>query len=369
MSPALRALGWDHPRCVAPMLAATAAWEAGGGVPVIWSWRSLASFGDEPLAALAARHDLLVIDHPMCGAAADERCLIPLDDLLPPEALHQLAGRAVGPSHRSYAYAGRQWALAVDAACQVAVAHPARLATLPMDWAEVLALARLGGVAVALAPAHALSALLSLLAGLGSAPGAGERLAEPELELRALDTLRELASLGPVEAFGWEPPDLLARMVHDPALRYCPLVYGYVSYSPPLRFTAVPGTSGGVLGGAGIAISTACRRRGDAAAFAAWLAGDDAQRGPIARSGGQPAARAAWSDASLDAGSGGFFAGTLAGLERAWTRPREPWWPRFQLSGGERLTAGLRSGEAAESIMAAVEERYSRARGQTIARS
>ena len=71
----LRALGWDHPRCRLPMEACAAAYSA---ARVAWEYRSLESFGDQPLAELAHQYDLVVIDHPHIGEAVEAGCLRPL---------------------------------------------------------------------------------------------------------------------------------------------------------------------------------------------------------------------------------------------------------------------------------------------------
>ena len=93
-------------------------------VAISWEARPLADFGDQPLEEVASRYDLLLIDHPFCGAAEVAGVLRPLDELLTPEELVALAADAVGPSHDSYAFNGHQWALAIDAACQVSAVSP-----------------------------------------------------------------------------------------------------------------------------------------------------------------------------------------------------------------------------------------------------
>ena len=66
----LRALGWDHERCTAPMRACSEAWERlHPEVELVWQNRSLTAFGDEPLEEIAHRYDLIMIDHPFCGTA------------------------------------------------------------------------------------------------------------------------------------------------------------------------------------------------------------------------------------------------------------------------------------------------------------
>ncbi len=94
-----------------------------------------------------------------------------------------------------------------------------------------------------------------------------------------------------------------------------------------------------MLGGAGLAVSSASSHPAEAAAFAAWASGAEAQRDIVARTGGQPGHRAAWDDPELDALAGGFYSGTRASIDGAWVRPRETWWPVFQLEAGALLTA------------------------------
>src|SRR5688500_16622698 len=162
--PELRALGWDHERCMGPMRAAAAAWSARRPATTIhWEARSLLAFGDEPLEECADRFDLLVIDHPFVGTARRTGCLRPLDDLLDGEELDRLAADAIGPSHVSYRYDGHQWGLATDAACQVAAVRPDLAPTdVPRTWDDVLELSRRrpGSVALPLRPADAISSFL-----------------------------------------------------------------------------------------------------------------------------------------------------------------------------------------------------------------
>jgi multiple sugar transport system substrate-binding protein len=350
----LTALAWDHPRCLAPMRACAAAWLERTGVEVVWAARSLAAFGDEPLDSLAREYDLLVIDHPMCGAAAETGSLLPLDGLLAPRELAELAAASAGPSHRSYVHAGHQWAVATDAACQVAAYRDDLLEAVPRTWKQVLELAREGRVALPLAPAHAISSLLSLCAAADRSLATGPRLVQPAIGEWALSMLAEVAALGPREALGWEPPDLLGWMRNCDEIAYCPLTYGYVTYCPEVRFARVPGGCGSVLGGAGLAVSAHSKRPDAAAEFAAWVAGPHAQTTIVARTGGQPAARAAWTEP----GAGDFYSATLSTLETAWIRPRGAWWPEFQLAAGEALTRGLAAGAAPGALLAELETIY-----------
>jgi multiple sugar transport system substrate-binding protein len=336
------------------MRACADAWREERGVDIVWDFRSLEAFGDQPLEQVAPDYDLVIIDHPFCGTAAATGCLAALDELVDAETLTALADDAVGPSHRSYSFAGRQWALATDSACQVAAFRPDLLrAPFPASWGGVLELAhsRPGRVAVPLAPAHAISSFLSLCANRGATPATDESLVDEETGVQAVSLLAELASHGPAEAVVWEPPDALARLTAGDELDCVPLTYGFVTYSRaeevahPCRFTDLPSAGGGpvgaVLGGAGLAVSSTSRHPAEAAAFAAWASGAEAQRTLVAPAGGQPGSRSAWLDPDLDARAGGFFSRTLATIEASWVRPRDTWWPAFQREAGHLLTTAL----------------------------
>jgi multiple sugar transport system substrate-binding protein len=367
----LRAIGWDHPRCVKPMRACADAWREEQGVDVVWDFRSLEAFGDQPLEQVAPHYDLLVIDHPFCGTAVATGCLAALDEVVDAETLSTLADDAIGPSHRSYSFAGHQWAFATDSACQVVAFRPDLLgAAFPASWSGLLELARSrpGRVAVPLAPAHAISSFLSLCANAGAPPATGESLVDEEVGVAAISVLAELTSLGPGEALAWEPPDALARLTGGDTLDCVPLTYGFVTYSRaeevahPCRFTDLPSAGGGpigaVLGGAGLAVSATSRHPAEAAAFAAWSSGAEAQRTLVAPAGGQPGSRSAWLDPDLDARAGGFFSGTLATIEAAWVRPRDAWWPAFQREAGRLLTSALADRASAVPTFAQLDDLY-----------
>lgn len=370
----LRALGWDHERCTAPMRACSEAWGLlHPEVELIWQYRSLTAFGDEPLEQVADRYDLIMIDHPFCGTAEATGTLAPLDDLLGPDLLAALAADSIGASHASYSFHGRQWALATDAACQVAAVRDDLLdgAPVPATWDDVRALARArpGRVAVPLAPAQAMCAFLTLCANAGK-PAAEDpaRLVEPEVGLVAVELLEELHRLGPAGSLEWEQPDVLSRLTCGDELVYVPLVFGFVTYASadrvpsPCRFLDLPsagaGPVGAILGGAGLAVSATSAYPEEAAAFAAFASGAEAQRTLVGPAGGQPGSRTAWTAPELDSASGGFFSGTSATIEQAWVRPRERWWPALQLEGGRLLIRGFAAAEPPRRLLDALDSLY-----------
>src|SRR6185437_3462467 len=100
----LRGMTWDHPRGYDPLVACSAVWQARTGVHIEWERRSLQDFESFPVAELAERYDLVVIDHPHVGQITRERCLVPLDA---GSDIALLAKQYVGASLASYLWEGR----------------------------------------------------------------------------------------------------------------------------------------------------------------------------------------------------------------------------------------------------------------------
>lgn len=143
----LRGMTWRHARGIAPLQAATEAFcRENPQVSINWDARSLQEFEETSVPELAERYDLLMIDHPFVGLAAQSEALLPLDEALPAEFLTDQAANSVGPSHASYQWEGHQWALATDAAAQVSAYREDLLASrgvvVPTTWDEVWQLAR-----------------------------------------------------------------------------------------------------------------------------------------------------------------------------------------------------------------------------------
>ena len=357
----LRGLCWDHPRCTEPMAAAAAAWhDRNPHVTITWDARPLAAFNDQPITEAVRGYDLVFVDHPTIPEAVPSGCLRALDELLPAADLAALAADSIAGSHDTYHYAGRQWALGVDAACQVAVVDGKRLSgytgVVPITWAQVLDLARHepDAVAIPLYPSDAIISLISIT--VGHARATGRPVPSTLVSAEAVELLCELVGLADPRSFELNPPRLLALMsATDDGRAYAPLIFGYTNFQRPdaphrrLRFVDAPtisrGTSGGtVLGGAGLAVPATSGYPVEAAAFAAWICGAAAQRDIVCVHAGQPASRRVWSDPSADALVGGFFSGTRATMDGAFVRPQTARWPRWQEFAGERLVELLRAG-------------------------
>lgn len=332
-----RGLTWDHPRGYTALAAADG--------PVDWEVQPLEGFESAPIAALCADYDLVVLDHPHLGEALAQGCLTPLDQVFAPEDLSRIAAAAIGPAYASYAMAGRQWALPLDAATQVMALRSDLTEARPDSWEAVERLSQHGGVALSLAGPHAALSFLSVCAALDPAldlrdrgwPGDG--VAE-----RAIEILTPLAARTPEPTRRLNPIGLLDLMGQSDDIHLIPLVYGYVNYTRaarPVTFRDAPragGRPGSILGGTGIAISR--RAVVDAALrdHLLWLMCETTQRGFIPDHDGQPGLRAAWADPGVNAAWGNFYRDTAATLEAAAIRPRHDGYIAFQ----SRASAYLR---------------------------
>ncbi|MEV4069243.1 hypothetical protein [Nonomuraea fuscirosea] len=331
----MRGLTWDHPRGYAPLDELTRLDHAGvnpyGAVPepIEWDRQPLAGFESEPIARLCETYDVLVIDHPGLGAALD--ALVPMEELFEPAELTGL--RFAGRSYESYHLDGRQWALPLDAAAQVAAARPG--VRPPRTWPEVAGLAAGARMALCLGGPHAFLMFCALCGGDFLDEQSGER---------ALELMAELLALSDPEVSPLNPIGVLDAMTAG-QVDFCPLLYGYVTY--PLAFGDAPAwpghPPGSVLGGTGLVVS---RRRLDAdrgsnrdaiRAHLLRLVSEPVQAELFPSAGGQPAARSVW---TAEKTGTSFYRDTFATVEAAWIRPRFPGYIALQ----ERSSALIRDG-------------------------
>ena len=370
----LRGVSWDHPRGHDCVVATSAAWaDLQPDVRITWQTRSLQAFGDFPIQKLAETYDLLIIDHPFVGFAADDGCLLPLDTVLPASFFAEQAQHSVGPSHRSYLYGGHQWGLATDAAGHVSAYRPDLIAEtggLPHSWEDVLGLAEArqgqdrARVLHPLIPIDAIMSVLSLCAAAGEpAYQQDDRIVSRSVGRQVLGLLRALVRAAHPESLKLNPPRALDLMSSTDEVAFIPLLFGYSNYGRPgfrehlVRFTGVPTIGGGdprggVLGGAGIAVSAHTGQPQAAADFAAFVASPEVQRGVYFASGGQPGNRAAWLDDAVNAASSDFFRDTLASLDHAYLRPRYHGFMECQEDSGKLVHQWLADGtESADWLL------------------
>jgi multiple sugar transport system substrate-binding protein len=376
----LRGMTWNHDRGLAPMIATAARFsELHPDTHIEWKARSLQGFADDPTSELAQQFDLLVLDHPFMGTVAEGRFLVPLDQHVAPEVLSTLRKESVGASHDSYFYGGHQWALAIDAAAQVAGYRPDLLSAVqtrvPTTWDEVFELAkvRLGFVTTPLLPVDSFCSFLSLCANCGESPFAeyAGRVIGEQVGQSALAALRALSESAPEEARGWNPIAVWEKMSTTDEIGYCPLAFGYSNYARPdyrrstIHFTNIPsrgarGPVGSILGGAGLAISATCKELPTALEYAEWVAGAECQATVYVDSGGQPGNRTAWTNFDVNRMSSHFFDATLPTLERAYLRPRFPGFVEFQTQASFLISDFLKGKHSSATTLRLLDDCYRR---------
>ncbi len=376
----LQGITWDHERGRDPLRATAERFEAETGIRVTWTARSLQAFADAPIPELAEQYDLLVLDHPHLGEIVPTGALLPLDDLLDGDFIADQARSSVGPSHASYEWEERLWGLAIDAAGHVSAYRPDLLERLgvgvPETWNDVLALdeaARSAGMSISLPnkAVDTLGTLLTLLANSGTEPYQDEEQLAPRPEaLEMLALLRRLSEASPPEAFSWNPILLLEQMAGHDDVVYCPILFGYSNYSRPgfrrnlVRFRPVPsaglGPRGGVIGGAGLSVSSHCRELDAARAYAEYVASPEVQRTLYVEAGGQPGHRAAWTDPHANELSSAYFGDTLPGLDAGYLRPRYEGALLVQNDGGTMVWESLRSGGDPSDLLDRLDALYRR---------
>jgi multiple sugar transport system substrate-binding protein len=341
---------------------------------VTWAKRSLQEFADFPLAELVKNFDLLVIDHPFMGHAARHRLLLPLDEHLSSDFLHDQAQNSVGDSHWSYFYDDHHWALAIDAAAPVSCWRPDLLERMetrvPESWEELLDLGKRGLVVFSSIPVDRLMNFYMFCCALGESPFShAEALIDTEIGAGALTLLRELVACCSPEILAWNPIATYEAMSARDDFVYCPFAYGYSNYARRgyganrLEFGDLLHIANGAigrstLGGAGLAISSACKHRDIALAYACFVASPECQRSLYVQNGGQPGHRSAWTDDEANRVTNGFFRNTLPALDRAYLRPRYDGYVGFQESAGPLVHEFLKRGGNPGAVIGELQRLY-----------
>ena len=334
-------LTWDHPRGKNALRAAADRERASGSdLDLRWDDQPLEGFETHPIAELAQRYDLIVLDHPHLGEAITSSALRPMDDVVAPDLIAAWRAQSIGQSFASYEATGRQWAVPLDAATRVAVYKPGLIEAPPRTWGEVKELAMAAPVAFSLAGPHAFLTFASMYSAITGGHGrSAAELVSGSASAEVLELMRVIGA-GSASLFADQNPIAMLEAMRDSDdIAYCPLIYGYVNYSgEELRFTDVPAADGSrtqpgsVLGGTGLALSRHCEPTEALIRHIAWLMSDEAQSGFIPQHDGQPSSRAAWLDPVIDHESSRFYSGTLATIESSWIRPRNPGYISFQNS-------------------------------------
>jgi len=346
---------WSDPRGYDPLIAASAEYEARHPeFSITWDKRSLQGFESTPVDELAARYDLMIIDHPHVGSAARQGCLLPLDEWVSGNVLDAIANETVGKSYTSYTIDGHQWAMPVDAATQVQ-AHRPDLTNRASTWAEIKAAAVKGQVILPMRPPHSLMCIYTLAANIGHPCGSDRnRLMPDDVARTVFIELKAVTDHIDPACFSMDPIAAMDRLAEDDSLGIAPLTYLYKGYSDTgyrknrLAFTDIPtlgqfGPVGSALGGTGLAVSSRTEAPELCAAFAAWVAGAECQSGIYVRANGQPGNAVAWGSAEVNSPVLNAYWNTRMTHEAAWLRPRHDGYMAFQAEGSDIVNAALTS--------------------------
>lgn len=360
----LRGMTWDHERGCSPLIAVTKQFQQlYPAFEIVWDRRSLKDFGDYPVDALAREYDIILIDHPHVGISSSQGVLVPLEQYLPAEFLHEQHANSVGSSCMSYNWNGSQWALAIDAAAQVASFRPDLLEEkdVPGTWTQLLDLALAlpedRKVGWPLCPTDAMCSFLSLCAGIGGPDFFNEELGiGQDVGAAAIaQLLKLLPHLHGASLFS-NPIQMYDRMSTCDEIIYMPLAFGYTNYARHtlnrrlLAFTNIPAVDGeprgSLLGGVGMAVSAFSRYIPQAVKFAEFAASSRIQKTTYVDNSGQPGHLAAWKDEGSNRTCGHFFQNTLRTLELSYMRPRNSAFPAFQEQAGIILHTALLEAQA-----------------------
>lgn len=371
---AINGLTWDHPRGFTALDAASRLPQA-QALHLRWRTQPLEGFESHPLRELCDQYDLVVIDHPHIGEAVQEQCLWPLEDLFAPDELRAWAAQSVGPSYASYSWQGKQWAIPLDAATQVAAARTDLIdRSMPVTWQDVVQLSSQGGVCLSVAGPHALLSFCSMMAAHG-APAEVDPdrpyFVKESVALDVLDIMATLYGRMPKSVHTLNPIGILELMSSHDEVRYCPLVYGYVNYSLPragrkiVTFHDAPilaagGRRGSTLGGTGIALSKRSKPSKALLDHLRHLMAENTQVSFIPAHEGQPSHRAAWTSPDVNAASNNFYQNTLQTMEDAYVRPRCPGYIEFQTRASAAIRAALADQTAHRQLIAELNREFTR---------
>ncbi|KGT86035.1 hypothetical protein NG99_27080 [Erwinia typographi] len=358
-----KGLTWDHPRGYRPLQA----WaKADRTLKVEWDIQKLEGFESHPIDELAEKYDLLIVDNPGIGEAAEKNCLWPLEDFLTPEEMSYLCETSTGHSWESYRYRGKHWAVPVDAASQVCALADCNISFPPASWDDVLLLSQQyeRRVALSLGGPHALLTCYSVCQSLGGKLFDGDRfILDDETAIRALRIMQTLYRRQHKPLTALNPIGLLDEMAKG-TFDLCPAIFGYINYSSAetgrrVKFFNIPhggnpAVRGSVLGGTGLAISRRCSPTPELIRHIMAYVSEHVQKTLVVENGGQPANIYAWKDRHANDLTNNFFSGTLDTVSQACLRPKYHGYIPFQDSASEIIRHGLINEVPAGEIFAAI---------------
>jgi|SRR5579863_1085647 len=379
----LNGITWGHSRGITPLLAGAQRFsELFPGYEIHWKKRSLQEFADKPIEKLTEEYDLLIIDHPWVGCAAQTQCVLPLDEYLPAEFLADQMKNSVGYSHMSYFYGGHQWALAIDAATP-ATSYRADLfeenkMTVPETWEELLEFAKTGRLLVPGIPVDTLMAFYMFCVANGQQPfQSTSEVIDMQTGLTALADMQRLWSLCDNIIYKCNPINVGELMSKTDDYWYCPFAYCYSNYSRKgyaknlITYKDLPffGNSGrlcSTIGGTGIAVSSKSNHKELAIQFVEWITSAECQSTFYVEHGGQPGHLSAWTEPHANLLCNHFFSNLLPAMTRSYVRPRYNGYLYFQDHAGEPLFRFLKNGGSARQVIEAINSIYIKSQNHSV---
>jgi multiple sugar transport system substrate-binding protein len=365
----LKGLTWDHPRGHRPLRA----WaREDRSVDVRWDIQKLERFESHPIHELAERYDLLIVDHPGIGEAAEKQCIRPLEDFLTDEQSVFLQASSIGSTFESYQYGGRHWAIPIDAAAQVcALAGGAVIAGLTTwDGIRRYSQNNEGSVALSLGGPHALLTFYSICQSMdGELFSENDLVVSRDVAINALAVMQGIYSRQQKELVDLNPIRLLDEMARG-QFDVCPAIFGYVNYATresgrAIRFTNIPHCGspdlrGSVLGGTGMAISVSCKPTPELIAHIMRYVSDEVQSSLVVENAGQPSNTVAWRNDRANVLTQNFFRDTFATVSSAFVRPKYHGYIPFQDSSSAIIREGLIQQKRVDEIFDAIKENHGR---------
>ena len=365
----LRVVAWDDPRCIAPLEASQETWHRISGDTLEIITRPLTAFNDQPLDELSPLCDVMIIDYPHMGQALAEGAITDIHDIADNDALTAIKKSMIGQAQESFVVGDTMPAVASDAACQVSAYRPEKLQQLgwdnpPTDWDAVLQLQQQhpDSVAFSLYPSDIICAVMGYCQSKGHAPDVdGQFFPNIDIAREAIDFIKALSKNVP--DFCWEntPQGVFKIAEANDAIAFIPYTFAYTRKTQPAegnwRFCPLPSGHIGIMGGAGMAVSSQSHEQQKAADFILWYCGEAGQL-IAGRHGGQPSGVVAWQDSESDSNTNGFYSDLYDAQEKSFVRPLAPWWPNAQQVIGQALNTLVREQKDSDHIVKTIEQLF-----------
>ena len=368
----LKGMTWDHSRGYDPMIATSLRFseKLNNKVAIEWDKRPLQAFADRPIEEMTDDYDLIVIDYPHVGEVAAKGLLQNLDIPKYNNEIELLKKQSVGSSHDSYFINGKQWALAIDAASQVACYRKDLFNDLPKNWKALIDLSKQRVVLWPLKPVHAISSFYSIYNNITyELIPEQKNFIDRDFGIKTLSMMKAVSNELIRDCLTMDPIQTAELMTETNDFYYCPYIYGFSNYSRTnyrkniLKYIDVmdlsgKGPAGTHLGGTGIAVSNVSKNKDLAIKYAFWIAGADCQKSLFYESGGQPGNSEAWEDKKINLDTNDFFKATRKTLNLAWVRPRHNGYMEFQDKSGDLINDYLQSEIRPESVCEKLSDMY-----------